>query len=84
MNTHENATAGDFESALRELEQIVQRMESGDLSLEISLAEFEKGIHLSRRCQQALTQAQQKVEQLMSSENGLEFAPFQEEPDSDD
>ncbi len=80
----DNPTPEDFESALTALEQIVQRMESGDLSLERSLAEFENGIKLSRQCQQALTQAQQKVEQLVSSDDGLHFAPFQEGNDRDE
>lgn len=71
----------DFESALSELEGLVEKMEQGDLSLEASLAAFERGIQLTRTCQDALGQAEQKVEQLLQQQNGGEqIAPF----DSDD
>jgi exodeoxyribonuclease VII small subunit len=55
----------DFETALRELEALVEKMEQGDLSLEDSLNHFERGVILSRTCQQALKSAEQKVEVLM-------------------
>ncbi len=55
-----------FETALAELEQLVARMESGELSLEQSLAAFEQGVKLSHDCQQALTEAQQKVAMLQA------------------
>jgi exodeoxyribonuclease VII small subunit len=67
----------DFERSLEELETLVQRMEKGDLSLEDSLAQFERGIALTRACQQALQQAQQKVDILVGQENGdTATAPF--------
>ena len=55
----------DFEKALAELEQIVERMEQGELSLDESLKQFERGIALTRSCQTALQQAEQKVEILL-------------------
>lgn len=55
----------DFEQALHELEGIVERMEKGDLSLEESLQQFERGVTLSRGCQQALQDAEQKVQILL-------------------
>ena len=58
-------TRPDFEKSLSELEQLVEKMEQGDLSLEASLEHFEKGVQLSRTCQQALREAEQKVEILM-------------------
>lgn len=58
------AAPADFEKALAELESLVERMEQGDLSLEASLEEFERGIALARQCQQALQQAEQKVRLL--------------------
>lgn len=61
----------DFESALRELEEIVARMEKGELSLEESLENFERGIFLTRTCQQALKKAEQKV-QILVEKNGAE------------
>ncbi len=59
-------TSFDFEKALRELEQLVEKMEEGDLSLEESLKQFERGIALTRACQQALQSAEQKVQILLS------------------
>ncbi|QLH42589.1 MAG: exodeoxyribonuclease VII small subunit [Coxiellaceae bacterium] len=55
----------NFETALNELNTIVEKMEAGGLSLEESLGQFERGIALTRQCQQALTDAQQKVQILM-------------------
>lgn len=70
----------DFEKSLTELETLVQQMESGKLSLEDSLKAFERGIRLTRECQQALAQAEQKVQMLLA--DGDEFTL--EELDSDD
>ena len=53
-----------FESALAELEQLVEKMEGGDLTLEESLKSFEQGVALTRLCQKALDEAEQKVEIL--------------------
>lgn len=56
----------DFEKKLTRLEEIVAKMESGDLSLEDSLKFFEEGVKLSRECNSQLTQAEQKVKTLLS------------------
>ena len=53
-----------FEKILGELEGIVQQLEKGDLSLEQSLKQFEKGITLARECQTTLRNAEQKIEML--------------------
>jgi len=58
----------DFEAAMNELETLVSHLESGDLPLEISLQEFEKGIQLSRRCQKALNNAEQRVKILLDDQ----------------
>ena len=61
------STASDglsFEKALAELEKIVERMESGDLSLEQALATHKRGLELARFCQQRLEAAQQQVKVL--------------------
>ncbi len=58
-----------FEDSLKKLEQLVETMENGDISLEESLKTFEKGIQLTRSCQKALKEAEQKVE-ILSKENG--------------
>ena len=59
----------DFEEALDQLEELVEDMENGDLTLEESLKAFEQGIKLTRECQTALSQAEQKV-QMLVEENG--------------
>lgn len=56
----------DFEKKLQRLEEIVGKMESGELTLEDSLKSFEEGVKLSRECSQQLTQAEQKVKLLLS------------------
>jgi exodeoxyribonuclease VII small subunit len=56
--------AAGFEEAMRELETLVERLEAGDLGLEESLTVFERGIGLTRACQQALDRAEQKVQVL--------------------
>lgn len=66
----------DFETALNELEGLVEKMEQGDISLEASLAAFERGIQLTRTCQDALSQAEQKVEQLLTQNGTEQITPF--------
>lgn len=58
-----------FEQSLEKLEQLVERMEDGDLTLEESLKTFEEGVKLTRECQEALARAEQKVK-LLIEENG--------------
>ena len=69
-------TAVDFEQSLGALQTMVERLESGDLSLEDSLSAFEQGVTLTRESQQALTQAEQKVSQLLEQDGQLVTAPF--------
>ena len=68
----------DFERSLAELEAIVGKLEAGDLSLDESLKQFERGVQLTRVCQSALKQAEQKVEILLrkTGTNEFEAAPF--------
>ena len=65
-----------FEEALKELETLVEKMEHGDLSLEESLQHFERGVALTRHCQQALQEAEQKVEILLEKGEQTEIKPF--------
>lgn len=69
----------NFEDALTELEQLVETMEEGDLSLEESLKQFEKGIALASSCQQSLQKAEQKVEQLIEKNGELFSKDFDSE-----
>ncbi|MGA9572408.1 MAG: exodeoxyribonuclease VII small subunit [Lysobacterales bacterium] len=70
----------DFEKTLAELEQLVAKLEEGDLSLDESLSGFKHGIELTRQCQAALDNAQQTVEILTNSQDEGSLKPF--EPDA--
>ena len=74
-----NASVADFESSLDELEQLVGRMEQGELSLDESLQSFERGIALYRNCQSALEQAELRVKLLLDPNNPDAAEPFQPE-----
>lgn len=72
----------DFEKSLQELEKLVETMERGELTLEESLKQFERGIALTRACQQALAKAEQKVQILIqNSAGGGELADFEAKPE---
>ncbi len=62
----------NLEKALADLETLVDELESGDLPLEKAMKKFEEGIKLTRRCQAALKEAEQKVEILLKSAGGEE------------
>ena len=68
----EETNPESFESAMEQLETLVSRMESGDLSLEESLKAFEKGVHLTRFCQDQLQKAELKVQELSSKGEFIE------------
>ena len=68
-----------FEQSLKELETLVEKMEQGDLSLEESLQHFERGVQMTRACQQALKDAEQKVETLLKKNGQEEVVPFDSE-----
>ncbi len=72
-----------FESALAELNQLVEKLEHGSLSLEESLQNFEKGIALTRQCQKALTEAEQKVHILMEKEGKCVLSPYTTDKDTE-
>lgn len=67
----------NFEDALSELEEIVEKLENSQLSLDESLLLFEKGIKLVKECNTKLTGAQQKVEKLIEYNNELKSEPFE-------
>lgn len=66
--TTKKAANVNFESQLQELETIVEQLESGELPLDEALKVFEKGVKLSRQCQQLLADAEQKVTILMDNQ----------------
>ena len=59
-----------FEEALEDLEKVVERLESGELSLEASLAAFEEGVKLVNLCNQKLTEVEKKIELLVKDKEG--------------
>jgi len=74
-----------FEDAMTRLEEIVEELESGELSLEESLSAFEEGIKLSKICAKLLNEAERKVEILMKGEDGQLIAkPFSEDISEDE
>ena len=73
-----------FEDALEELETIVGRMEDGEPSLEESLKLFERGMDLTRRCQKALDDAEQRIQSLADPESSPVAADAVEDPAADD
>ena len=72
MSNDKSPSPASFEASLSELEAIVKEMESGELPLNEALDKFERGIALSRQSQQALAQAEQKV-QVLLEEQGQEI-----------
>jgi exodeoxyribonuclease VII small subunit len=74
-------TKTTFESSLKELERIVEQLETGDLPLERSLELFEQGVHLSRDCQKRLDEAERKVEILLKGADGAHVPTRFDEPE---
>ena len=74
--TEKSSDLSGLEKSLEELEALVVRLESGDLPLEQALKEFERGVKLTRQCQAALTEAEQKVEILLKKTATAEPTPF--------
>ncbi len=68
-----------FEDALKKLEEIVERMENGDVDLDKSLALFEEGVKLVRYCSDKLDEAKRKVEVLVKKGGTMVTAPFEPE-----
>ena len=68
----------DFEKSLQQLEKIVSSMESGEMGLEESLAQFEKGIKLAKSCQDTLANAEMRVEQLIEKNGLRQTVPFED------
>lgn len=66
-----------FEASLGELEQLVERLEGGEQSLEAALKDFERGIALTRRCQQSLQEAELRVQQLLQRNGREELGDFE-------
>ena len=80
----ETSPVAAFETSLDQLEQLVEKMEHGEMSLEDSLAAYERGVGLYRRCQTALEQAELRVRLLSNPDNPASAEPFPAGPSSAD
>ena len=79
MNEKKAALPDSFEEALKELEQIVRRMESGGQDLDRSIADYERGMALKNLCEKRLNEARLKVEKIVKTAEGkIKTEPFGE------
>jgi len=89
MSDHDDEAAGApdqpeparFDESLAELEQLVENLEKGELSLEESLRQFERGVTLARQCRDSLAAAEQKVQVLLEQEGEESLADLDRDPD---
>lgn len=73
-----------FESAMKQLEQIAQELEGGELSLELAMKKFEEGIQLSRFCTKKLDETERRITLLLQDSDGsVHEAPFEEKENGD-
>jgi exodeoxyribonuclease VII small subunit len=73
-----------FESAMKQLEQIAQELEAGELSLELAMKKFEEGIQLSRFCTKKLDETERRITILLQDSDGLvQEVPFEEKQAED-
>ena len=72
----DNSPVADFEQSMQSLEDLVARMETGEMTLEESLAAYERGVGLYRHCQTALEQAELRVRLLSDPANPDDARPF--------
>ena len=81
-DTPDASPVARFEHSLDELEQLVEKMEQGEMTLEESLAAYERGVGLYRHCQTALEQAELRVRLLSDPGNPDEARPFDASEDA--
>lgn len=67
----------DYEASIAELESLVERLEQGDINLEESLKLYENGVMITRDCQEALNQAEQKVQMLLQQSDQATLVDFE-------
>ena len=77
----ETSPVADFETSMQSLEELVGKMEAGEMTLEESLAAYERGVGLYRRCQSALEQAELRVRLLSDPDHPESAEPFAPLPD---
>lgn len=84
MTKTKKTNSSNFETAMQELENIVTKMEQGNLSLEDSLKLFERGISLTSQCQQTLKKSEQQVKILLEKNSTAQLSTFSEENSNDE
>ena len=84
MAAKKKKKTSDFEATVAELETLVDEMEHGDISLEDSLKKFERGIELTRTCQKALQDAEQKVRMLVEKKQADSLVDVETDEDNQD
>ena len=77
-------SSNQFEDSLNKLESIIKKMESGDLTLEESIQQFEEGIALSQSCQKTLDEAEQKIKILMQKNGKDDLLDFDDDQELDE
>ena len=80
----DDAQVFPFEDSLKQLEDLVERLESGEISLEESLQDFEQGVALVRTLRERLDQAQQRVDKIVEQEGGETASQSMDLMDDDD
>lgn len=83
-NQSDDAQVFPFEESLEQLEGLVERLESGEVSLEESLQDFERGVALVRTLRERLDQAQQRVDKIVEQEGGETAAQVMDLMDAED
>ncbi|NBJ70199.1 MULTISPECIES: exodeoxyribonuclease VII small subunit [Clostridia] len=68
-----------FEEAMQQLEQVVEKLETGDVPLEKAITYYQDGMKLSKLCTEKLNQAEEKMTKIMNEQGDLEPFPMQEE-----
>jgi exodeoxyribonuclease VII small subunit len=81
--TNKTKSLAQLEKSLTALEALVEKLENGDLPLEKALAEFERGVKLTRQCQAALQEAEQRIEILLKQSETAEPVRFDSEDDDE-
>lgn len=79
LSEHPDVSALSFENALKELEAIVKRMETGEAELEHAITDYARGMALKTHCEKKLTDARMKVDKIVQTEEGSATAAFDAE-----
>ncbi|MFC0471008.1 exodeoxyribonuclease VII small subunit [Halalkalibacter kiskunsagensis] len=69
----------NFEDAMQELEQVVERLEQGDVPLEKAISMFQEGMNLSKQCHEKLEQVEKQMDHILHEDGELELLHFQED-----